>query len=74
MNALRTYHLISVKLLVEQREQGDQLVAFRETEIALEAMCAELTAGRRETKAKAVLLEPLRILEAPGTEGPEGAK
>ena len=64
MSGTKTYHLISVSLLAEQHEQGDQLVALREIEIALEAMCAALTAGRRETKAKVILLEQIRIIES----------
>jgi hypothetical protein len=61
---MKTYHVIRATLLIEQREQGDQQIAHREMEIALEALCAGMTAsGRRKAICKAATLEPIRILE-----------
>lgn len=72
---MKTYHIIRATLLIEQREEGDQLVARSEMAIALEAMCAGMTAaGRRKAIAKTVLLEPLRILEQEPALTPLGGK
>ena len=61
---MKTYHVINATLLIEQREEGDQLVARDEAQIALEAACKLVAdAGRRTAVVKTVILEPLRILE-----------
>lgn len=61
---MTTYHLITATLLVEQREQGDQLVARREAEIALERACEAITAAsQRRSVVRATVLESLRIIE-----------
>lgn len=61
---MKTFHVITATLLIEQREEGDELVARDEAEIAVEAACKLVTdAGRRNAVVKTVTLEPLRILE-----------
>jgi hypothetical protein len=61
---MKRYHVIRATLLIEQREEGDQLVARDEAQIAIEAACRMVTdAGRREAVLKTAVLEPLQILE-----------
>lgn len=68
---MKTFHVIRATLLIEQREEGDQLVARDEMQIALEAACKRIMdAGRREAVVKTVILEPLRIMEPAPKEQP----
>ena len=60
----KTFHLISVSLLIEQREQGDQLVAYDIVDHMLDAACAaEAARCQRAINVKSTVLESVRIVE-----------
>lgn len=61
---MATYHLITATLLVEQCEQGDQLVARDIVDHMLAAACAAETGRRRRAiNVKSTVLESVRIIE-----------
>lgn len=60
----KTYHLVSALIAIEQREQGDQLVARDIVDYMLAAACADATASsRRAINVKSTVLESVRIVE-----------
>lgn len=63
----KAFHLISALIAIEQREQGDQLVARDIVDHMLAAACAAATARhRRAINVKSTVLESVRIVEDDG--------
>ncbi len=61
---MRTSHVLTIKVAVEQLEQGDGGVAREEVRIAVEsAMNLLQELRRRKSDVKSVVLEPLQLLE-----------
>ena len=60
----KTFHLVTALIVIEQREQGDQLVAYDIVDHMLSAACATETARRRRAiNVKSTVLESVRIVE-----------
>ena len=66
----KTFHLVSALIVVEQREQGDQLVARDIVEHMLAAACAAETRRRRRViNVKSTVLESMRIVDPSTSSG-----
>ena len=68
----RTFHLVSAYIAIEQREQGDKLVARDIVDHMLAAACAAETGRRRRIiNVKSTVLESVRIVEDDGAPAPK---
>ena len=64
MPQLKSFHVVSVKLLIEQQHDDEGRAVSELAEVAIEAACnlLEHITGR-ETRQRAMVLEPLRLIE-----------
>lgn len=68
----KTFHLVTALIVIEQREQGDQLVARDIVDHMLAAACATETARRRRAiNVKSTVLESVRIVEDDNAPAPK---
>lgn len=64
MTQMKTFHVISVKLLIEMRHDDESRAVTEQASVAIDAACdlLECVTGR-ETRQRAMVVEPIRLIE-----------
>jgi hypothetical protein len=69
VDELKAFHVISVKLLIEQRGEDEGRAVSEQAQVAVDAACTLLQhVTGRETRNRALVLEPIRLIE-PASQG-----
>jgi hypothetical protein len=64
VDELKAFHVISVKLLIEQRGEDEGRAVSEQAQVAVDAACNLLQhVTGRDVRNRALVLEPVRLIE-----------